>query len=294
MASFTPNVATPPTKVTLTYLGAAGWQITDGTFVILVDPYLTRVPARTDTSRGPASEFEPRIDVTQALVTDTAAVDAHITRANFILVHHTHFDHVMDVPYIARRTRATVIGSESAANLMRSFGLPAAQIIPVQGGEDYQFGRFSLRVIPSLHAALANKHYIDTRVIPPTLHPPLRYGDYAEGRDFAYLIRFDGHEILTFGSANYIERELDGLRPEVVLVGVPGREQIHDYTARLMHVLGNPPLVLPTHFDNHLEAIGRAGTIGNLPGFIDEVRAASPTTRVIVPKYFEPIELPSR
>ena len=30
-------------QVSLSYLGAAGWQITDGQAVILIDPYLSRV-----------------------------------------------------------------------------------------------------------------------------------------------------------------------------------------------------------------------------------------------------------
>jgi len=32
-------------RTTLTYLGTAGWEISDGKTVVLVDPYLTRIPA---------------------------------------------------------------------------------------------------------------------------------------------------------------------------------------------------------------------------------------------------------
>jgi L-ascorbate metabolism protein UlaG (beta-lactamase superfamily) len=39
--------------------------------------------------------------------------DSHVKRADFILVTHTHYDHVLDVPYIATKTGATVIGTES-------------------------------------------------------------------------------------------------------------------------------------------------------------------------------------
>jgi L-ascorbate metabolism protein UlaG (beta-lactamase superfamily) len=32
-----------PKNVSLKYLGAAGWEISDGTTVILIDPYLSRI-----------------------------------------------------------------------------------------------------------------------------------------------------------------------------------------------------------------------------------------------------------
>ena len=80
-------------------------------------------------------------------------IDAHIQRADFILVHHSHFDHVMDVPYIAKKTGATVIGRESSTNLAAASGIGRDKLIAVRGGEDFQFPTFSVRVIPSLHSA---------------------------------------------------------------------------------------------------------------------------------------------
>ena len=50
---------------------------------------------------------------------------------------------------------------------------------------------------------------------------------------------------------NYVEREIEGLTPDVVLVGASGaRREIYDYTGRLMRDLHFPVLVLPTHWDN--------------------------------------------
>ena len=36
----------------------------------------------------------------------------------------------------------------------RASGVPETQLVTVKGGEDFQFGGFSLRVIPSLHGVL--------------------------------------------------------------------------------------------------------------------------------------------
>jgi len=38
---------------------------------------------------------------------------------DFILLHRAHFDHILDAPYTARQTGATVIGHESSINVVR-------------------------------------------------------------------------------------------------------------------------------------------------------------------------------
>lgn len=226
---------------------------------------------------------------------DTAAIDSHIQRANFILVTHTHYDHVLDVPHIALKTHATVIGTESTENVLRAYHVSEEQLITVRGGEDFEFGVFSVKVIPSIHSALGHKHYFSSERAPPGMTAPLTLRQmHPEGGTLAYLIRFGGHQILAFGGNNYIEREIDGLRPDVVLVGAGvSRNEIHDYTGRLMRDLGFPPLVLPTHWDNFMAPYGASQqtAIDALQSFVQEVRAVSPKTRVIVPKYFEPIRL---
>jgi L-ascorbate metabolism protein UlaG (beta-lactamase superfamily) len=231
----------------------------------------------------------------EELVPDTATIDKHITRANIILVTHSHVDHIMDVPYIARKTGATVIGHQSTINVLRASGITDDKLITVRGGEDYEFGTFSLKVVPSLHSALFQKHYFDGRQIPETVRPPFTLADLTiEGGSLAYLIRIGGHEILAFGSMNYVEREIQGLRPDVVLVGAgTSRLEIHDYVGRLMRALNNPALVLPTHWDNDALPFSapQDDAIKRLQAFIREVNSASPGTRVVTPQYFSPIDL---
>ncbi len=84
-------------------------------------------------------------------IPDTVVLNGQKDSADYIFVHHTHFDHAADVPYIAKKTGATVVGTESLANILRAHGIPNKQIITVKGGEDYSFGSFSVKVLPSLH-----------------------------------------------------------------------------------------------------------------------------------------------
>ena len=156
--------------ITLRHLGAAGWEITAGERAILLDPYLSRlrITGQFGTYTTPSLPGDTRriFGPDDDLVGDEAAVDAHITRADFILHSHSHFNHTIDMPYIARKTGATVIGTESTINLARAGGVPESQLLPVHGGEDWQFGDFSVQVIPSLHSALNGKHFFDSRVVP--------------------------------------------------------------------------------------------------------------------------------
>ena len=289
--------------VTLTYLGTAGWQITDGRTVIIIDPYLSRL-RRADTDaiamewRKAGGDSRAVYAPNDPLVPDEAAIDAHVPRADYILVTHSHSDHLMDVPYLARKTGATVLGTESTTNVVAAYGIPKSQLITVRGGEDFEFGSFSVRVIPSLHSALEDKRYFDSRIIPADIKAPLSNNDYHEGHTLAYLVRIGGHEILAFGGMNFIEKELTGLRPDVAIVGAaPSRNENYDYAGRLMRAICRPGLVLPTHWDNHGMALDNPKAtedrLQRVTVFAGEIRAASPKTVVLVPKYFVPLSLPA-
>jgi L-ascorbate metabolism protein UlaG (beta-lactamase superfamily) len=289
----------PLPEVAVTWLGNAGWQVSEGNTVILVDPYLSRIraPAPPGAPPLPASDTRRAYGWEDRPVSDHTTIDAHIHHADLVLVTHAHYDHIFDVPYIADRTGATVVGSESTTNILRAYGIAERQLITVRGGEDYQFNGFSLRVIPSLHSPLDHKHYFSSQTAPPGMKAPLTLQQmHPEGGTFAYLIRIGAHEILAFGGMNYIERELEGLRPDVVLVGAnASRRENYDYCGRLMRVLGYPALVLPTHWDNFLLPYGASQRVAveALQSFLDEVTAASPRTRVVVPEYFQAIALPA-
>ena len=299
MARQNPDGTNESGRVVLEYMGAAGWRISDGTTVILIDPYLSRIlgpppPLAPPYTRSPG-DSRPVYGWNDVAAPDVAAIDARVPQADFVLVTHTHYDHVLDVPHIALKTHSTVIGTESTENVLRAYGVPEKQLITVRGGEDFDFGVFSVKVIPSLHSPLDHKRYFSSETAPAGMKAPLTLQQmHPEGSTLAYLIRFHGHQILVFGGMNYIEREIEGLEPDVVLVGAASsRKEIYDYSGRLMRGLHFPPLVLPTHWDNFFAPYGASqqSSVDALQSFIQEIRAASPKTKIVVPKYFESIPL---
>jgi len=281
-------------EIRLTYLGNAGFEITDGKTVVLVDPFLTQFARWTPT--GPAPEISP----SALYPADTALINKHVRKADFILITHGHPDHALDAGYISRRTGAVIIGHETAANLARAYDVPDTSLITVIGGEDYEFGDFSLKVIPNIHSALDHKQYYNNgRGIvgnaPRGLRAPLRRRDYVEGGNLAYLLRIAGHEVLIMGSMNFIEREMVGLRPDIALVGANSqRLEIHDFTGRLLRALGKPALVIASHADAYGNPNPTAAALADRKRFQQEVAAASPNSRYIFPKWFEPITVPAR
>ena len=285
-------------SVFLTYTGTAGWQIVSGNTIILVDPYYTRARYPSPNDDVAPDDPRPLVNVNSVVEPDKAVIDAHVTRAGFIFLTHTHPDHSLDMPYIARKTGALVIGTASTANVARAYSVPESQLRVVKGGEKLEFPGFSVRVIPSLHGLFRKPVPGQRPAIPPLvpagLSAPLRFGQHVEGGTLAYLFTIGSHRIIVFGSMNYIESELTGLRPDVALIGaMPERNNIEDYTPRLMKALGNPPLVIPTHWDrfNVTYSVSQEPARQRLQSFLEEIQAASPKTRVIVPQYFKPIAL---
>ena len=281
-------------EIRLTYLGNAGWEITDGVTTVLVDPFLSQF-ARWDPSRP-----QPDRATNPIVAPDTALINQHVKRADYVIITHGHSDHALDAGYISLRTGATIIGHETAANLARAYGVTDKNLITVIGGEDYEFGAFSLKVIPNIHSALDQKHYYNnTRGITGNalrgLRAPLHINDFVEGGNLAYILRMAGHEVLIMGSMNYIEREMTGLRPDIALVGANDqRREIYDFTGRLLRALGFPPIVIPTHADSYGDPTPPPAAIASNKRFVSEVAAASPKGRVISPKWFAPIVIPKR
>jgi L-ascorbate metabolism protein UlaG (beta-lactamase superfamily) len=138
LISFSLNIQS---QVELKYLGTAGWKISDDTTTILIDPYISRVKL----GNGPSvNKLDKRKTVLRSdfFVSDSILIDSLVDKVDFILVHHSHFDHLSDVPYIAKKTGAKVIGTETTINILKAYGISNDQLYPVRGGEDYQFENF--------------------------------------------------------------------------------------------------------------------------------------------------------
>jgi L-ascorbate metabolism protein UlaG (beta-lactamase superfamily) len=281
-------------ELKLKYLGTAGWEISDGQITVLVDPYISRIKLGTGPGISP-EDARKTVNRSDIFVSDTLSIDSLIVKADFILVHHAHFDHLADVPYIAKKTQAKVIGTETTCNILRAYGIPNEQVYPVKGGEDYQFENFSVRVIPSIHSALNDKHYLDSRTYTEIPQAPLKVSEFIEGGSLSFLARFANHQVLTMGSMNFIERELIGLKPDILLAGVNQTQLgLYNYNERLITVTNQPKVVIPTHWDNFRLPYGfsqKASVELKLIPFKEDLKKLAPKSEVIIPKHLETITI---
>lgn len=270
------STTTPPPRVELTYLGVAGFELTTGAHTLLVDPYFSRLAVESDEA---------------TIMPDLQAIARHApAHADVILVEHSHYDHLLDVPFIATKTGATVIGTESTRNVLRAAGVPTEKIIVARGGETLKVGPFEVRAIPGLHSLIGKP----STEIPADVKLPMSAAGYAEGGTLQYLVAVEGRTILFVGSANFLEGELTGLRPDVAVIATGLREKIPDYSCRLMRALGNPKLVLADHFDALWEPLGpKQMDVGDearasLSRFVGEIHRCSPATEVAIPVHLQP------
>ena len=278
-------------QVNLKYLGTAGWKINDDKVTVLIDPYISRVKL----GAGHPDDTRKTVLRSDYYESDSNLIDSLIDRVDFILVHHSHFDHLADVPYIAKKTGAKVIGTETTINILKAYDIPNQQLYPVKGGEDYQFENFSVRVIPSIHSALNDKHYIDSREYKKPPKAPLKVSDFIEGGSLMFLARFDSHKILTMGSMNFIERELYGIKPDILLAGVNQSQLgLYNYNQRLINVTNKPKYIIPTHWDNFRlpYSFSQESSIDlKLVPFKKDVEILSPNSKVLIVRHLEEINL---
>ncbi|WP_280367125.1 MBL fold metallo-hydrolase [Nocardia wallacei] len=267
---------------TLRWWGNNGWEIRIGGKSVLIDPWLTRFRTGTYGKDG----ADPRTP----LSVDTALIDAHLAaglRADHILVTHGHYDHLTDVPYLAQRTGATVLGTETHLNLLAALGTPESQLALVTGGEDLAFDGYSIRVLRSLHSELGARAQIPYPGTRPglgvvKLERPQVIGDLVEGGTLAYQVTGGGVSMLNFGGSNYIESEVAGLRPDVVMLPTGGAK-VRDYVTRLLRAVGHPRYVLPTHWDDFDYPLAEpARDAGGLEPLRGAVAAASPDSEFVV------------
>ncbi|MDD7939215.1 MBL fold metallo-hydrolase [Actinomycetospora lutea] len=119
---------------TLDWYGCATFRLrTAEGLTVWLDAYLDRVPDAEQSGVG---------------------VD-DVTAADWILVGHSHFDHLWGAERIAVRTGATVVGSYESVRVLAAAGVPEEQLLAVGGGERVALdASTSVRVLPSLHSCV--------------------------------------------------------------------------------------------------------------------------------------------
>jgi L-ascorbate metabolism protein UlaG (beta-lactamase superfamily) len=262
-----------PGDVRVRWLGAAGFALEHAGHTVLFDPYVTRASL----ARCLTAPLEP----------DLRAIERVLPRADAIVVGHTHFDHAMDVPAIARRTGGLVLGSRSAAVLCRAAGVPEDQIEvvePAAGSEPVEraVGPFELRFVPSAHSRLLLGRVPLPGEIADCDHVPLRAGAYRCGAVFSVEVRVAGRTIVHLGSAEVAEGYPAAKNVDLLLLCVAGWTSSHDLPERVARRFA-PGAVLLSHWDDFLLPLSRPARplpAVRLPALVERLTRAQPSMAV--------------
>ena len=131
-----PPAAPGPPFVEITWMSISNVLYELGTFGVLTDGYITRIPQSAFFGGGGGLA-----QTKQAYVSDVAAVRKVLaaiggpSRIGLLLTGHSHFDHSFDTPTWSRLTNAPIIGSKTTCLQARAVGLPESRCRAVVGGE---------------------------------------------------------------------------------------------------------------------------------------------------------------
>jgi L-ascorbate metabolism protein UlaG (beta-lactamase superfamily) len=253
-----------PDDVRVQWLGTAGFRVDHSGHTLLVDPYVTRASIA-------ACAFAP-------LRSNPAAVARYAPRADAIVVGHTHFDHVLDVPDIALNTGARVYGSRSAAALCRAAGVPdeRVEVVEREAGErpvEREVGPFSLRFVPSAHAPIALGRVPFPGDIADCADVPMRVQGYKCGAVFGVEIRIAGRTLYHLGSAELLDAHAEVRHVDLLLLCTAGWTTSQNFPERVGHRL-SPGAVLLSHWDDFLRPLEkpvRALPAMQLPRFVERI-----------------------
>jgi L-ascorbate metabolism protein UlaG (beta-lactamase superfamily) len=267
-----------PAGLEIEWLGVSGYRLTYQGTSIFIDPYVSRASLWKLLLGRPA-------------LSDPGTVSRYVSAPGEVagvLVGHTHFDHAIDAPDVARRYGCSAYGSDSLARLMALHGL-AERAVVVEPGRAYELGPFVVRFVPSRHAKLlfGRRVPFDGELTCEHLHG-LSPAAYKCGQVWGIRIEVAGISLYHQGSANLVDDALARDPVDVFLAGVAGRSVTPRYWARILPKL-DPRVVVPTHYDDFFRPLDRGMKLSlgiklaEVPGEIGAVSGAATVAALTAP-----------
>ncbi len=216
------------------WLGAAGVELENGGERLLVDPFFSRVPFRYLLFGRP--------------VPDRGLTLRYLSPARAVLVTHSHYDHLMDVPVVCREFGASAYGSANTAAILSAHDVPSVNIHTIKPGDTFHEGPFSVEVFSGTHGPIAGGVPYQG-ILSNERKPPLRLRDYRMDCMLSYRVSAGGISILFWNTSSAANAPAaDAL--VITLTRSPLRWK--DVIAKV-----DPTVILPIHWDDFFAPLSR-------------------------------------
>ena len=245
----------------VTYLGTTMLLFDDGNDQLLFDCHVTRpsIP-----------KFLTSKISTDTSVADRVIRDFKIDRLKGMFISHSHHDHVLDAPYFALKCGGDIYGSSSALNVARGGNVPEERLHDFRDSMEYQVGNFHVTVLNSIHS---KTHWYNNdlgQTIDEPLAQPAKKKRFKEGGSFDFLVYHNDKKYLIRPSYNYLEGQLDGIKADVLFLGISGMSKDTDENRKKFFAETidkvEPDLVIPVHWDNFLAPL--YGDVKGMPKLV--------------------------
>ena len=262
------------------WLGAAGLEFIFQDKAVLIDPFLSRFTFEELTA-GP---LIPQEEIVRSYLNELPASIAAI------IMGHTHYDHALDMPLVARDFKGPIIGSQSLETLLSIHGMPG-RVTVCEGGEQVE-------LMPGATVTmLLSKHGIIGDSVPspgeidPNKKPPLNAGDYKLVTIYATKLRLADTTFMMIGSANYIPEQLDGHTCDVLFMCAAGWDKTPKFAEQVPAML-KPKVIIPYHRDNFFVPLPPDRIAPPLPGldletFLQDINKGAPNAEIRQIETFE-------
>lgn len=252
-------------ELKLTYLGTAGFILTNTNRTIVLDPFLSR-PNFWDT-------------FTKPLMIDPQFTTRYIPKADEVLIGHAHYDHILDAPEVCKQTGARLIGSSASLMYGRSAGLAENQMLEVKGHEEINCGSWTVKGLPSIHGkALFGKIPLPGDMTMPPPFPP-KFNDLRHGLVLNWWIDTGKYKIIHIDSADFLDEHLSTVQADIVCLCAIGRKYRPNYVRDVVRLL-KPKYIVPCHWDTMITPIDAEPDLlpgVNIPQFLEDIKQCGVT-----------------
>ncbi|MCL1700979.1 MBL fold metallo-hydrolase [Lysinibacillus sp. Bpr_S20] len=197
-------------EIKVTFLGTSSLLFDDGHTQLMIDGFISRPPLL---NMLPFSTVKTDADTVNKAF-KKMGIENNKLRGLFIA--HTHYDHALDLAYIAKQTGTHVYGSGSAINIGLGNGINMKQMSVYEVNTAMQFGDFTVTVLQSKHSPT----FDEGEKIKEPLKQPAKALDYHEDSSYDFLITHNNKTFFVKPSANYIEGALNDIHADVLFLGI--------------------------------------------------------------------------